>query len=284
MLPGIVGVAAFQINVLVANGFAFAVGQGIVSAFNYAVRLMELPQGLFGISLATYLLPTLSGLAAEKKYPEFRATLRDGVGYLVFINTLATVLLIVLATPIIRLLFERGTFMPQDTPDVAIALVALAPGLVAFSLVNIVGRAFYALGDTTTPMKISVFCLLVNVLLTLPLVWTLRQAGLGIANTTTGIINVALLLFALRKKLKTLELAAVRASLMSVATAACTAGLVAWGALLAWDRWMGHANLALKIGEVFVPATLSAGAYFAAAMALRVPYARDFLALVRRRR
>lgn len=284
MIPGILGVAAFQINVLVANGFAFAVGQGIVSSFNYAVRLMELPQGLFGISLATYLLPTLSGLAAEKKYPEFRATLRDGIGYLIFINTLATVLLIVLATPIIRLLFERGSFMAEDTPDVAIALVALAPGLVAFSLVNIVGRAFYALGDTSTPMKISVFCLAVNAILTLPLVWTLRQAGLGIANSTTGIINLALLLFALRKKLKTLELAPVRAQLLSLVTAACAAGLAAWGTLLVWDRWIGHSNLALKLGEVFAPAVVSAAFYFGVAMALRVPYARDFLALVKRRR
>jgi putative peptidoglycan lipid II flippase len=284
MLPGIIGVAAFQINVLVANGFAFMVGEGIVSAFNYAVRLMELPQGLFGISLATYLLPTLSGLAAEKKYPEFRATLRDGIGYLVFINALATVLLVVLATPTIRLLFERGTFLPGDTPHVAIALMTLAPGLIAFSLVNIVGRAFYALGDTTTPMKISVFCLTANVLLTVPLVWTLRQAGLGIANTTTGIINVALLLFALRKKLKTLELAPVRAHLVSVVTCAFAAGLVAWGAMLAWDGWIGHTTLPRKMGEVFVPGALSAAVYFGLAMALRVPYAKDFLALVRRRR
>src|SRR5262249_38875355 len=70
MIPGTIGVAAFQINVLVTTGLGFWVGTGIISSFNYAVRLMELPQGVFGISLATYLLPTLSGLAAEKKYDE----------------------------------------------------------------------------------------------------------------------------------------------------------------------------------------------------------------------
>src|SRR4029077_14298656 len=74
MIPGAVGVAAFQINVLITQGMAFWVGTGVVTSFTVAVRLMELPQGVFGISLATYLLPTLSGLAAEKKYPEFRAT------------------------------------------------------------------------------------------------------------------------------------------------------------------------------------------------------------------
>ncbi len=80
MLPGSLGVAAFQINVLITQGFSFWFDPTIVSTFNYSVRLMELPQGMFGISLATYLLPTLSGLAAEKKYPEFRETLRQGLG------------------------------------------------------------------------------------------------------------------------------------------------------------------------------------------------------------
>src|SRR6266487_1347429 len=110
MLPGSIGVAAFQINVLLTQCFSFWFDPTIVSTFNYSVRLMELPQGMFGISLATYLLPTLSGLAAEKKYPEFRATLRQGVGWLVFVNLLAGVLLLTLAEPMIRLLFERGLF------------------------------------------------------------------------------------------------------------------------------------------------------------------------------
>src|SRR5205085_1901988 len=110
MIPGAIGVAAFQINVAVVQGLAFWVGNGIVSSFNGAVRLMELPQGMFGISLATYLLPTLSGLATEKNYFEFRATLRNGVGTLIFLNLIASILLAVLAEPIVRLLFERGAF------------------------------------------------------------------------------------------------------------------------------------------------------------------------------
>ena len=76
---------------------------------------MELPQGMFGISLATYLLPTLSSLAAEKNYSEFRVTLRQGLGSLIFLNLIASVLLVVLAEPIVRLLFERGTFNADAT-------------------------------------------------------------------------------------------------------------------------------------------------------------------------
>ena len=138
---------------------AFWVNPQIVASFNYAVRLMELPQGMFGISLATYLLPTLAGLAAEKNHSEFRATLRHGIGTVTFLNLIAAVLLIVLAEPIVRLLFERGAFTAASTDRATFALVCLAPGLVAFSTVNILARAFYAVGDTQTPMKISVACL-----------------------------------------------------------------------------------------------------------------------------
>jgi len=285
MLPGLIGVAAFQINVLLANGFTFfAVSPEVVAAFNYAVRLMELPQGVFGISLAIYLLPTLSGLAAEKKYPEFRATLRDGVGYLLFINILATVLLVTLARPMIRLLFERGEFDVAATSRTAIALTALAPGLVAFSCVNILARAFYALHDTKTPMKISVFCLVTNLVLTLPLVWMWKEAGLGIANTTTGFLNATLLAFALRKKIARLEWAALRRHVSALLVSGAVAAIVAWGTSAWWARRLGHETLPFQAGEVFVPMFAAAVFYFALALAFRIPFAADLSALLRRRR
>ena len=162
MIPGTIGVAAFQINVTLVLAIAFWVNPQIVASFNYAVRLMELPQGMFGISLATYLLPTLAGLAAEKNYSEFRATLRHGIGTVTFLNLIAAILLIVLAEPIVRLLFERGAFTAASTDRATFALICLAPGLVAFSTVNILARAFYAVGDTQTPMKISIACLLLE--------------------------------------------------------------------------------------------------------------------------
>ena len=284
MLPGTIGVAAFQINVMLANGFTFfAVGKEIVAAFNYAVRLMELPQGVFGISLALYLLPTLSGLAAEKKYPEFRTTLRDGIGYLLFINLLATVLLLTLATPMIRLLFERGEFDAFSTHRTSIALMALAPGLVAFSCVNILARAFYALHDTKTPMKISVVCLFANALLTLPLVWVMREAGLGVANSATGFANAALLAFALRKKIARLEWSALKSHITALIPCALAAVGLAWSIRVFWESRLGHATFILKLGEVFVPMTVATLAYFGVAIAFRIPFAHDFVALIRKR-
>ncbi len=278
MIPGTIGIAAYQINVTAVQFLSFWVGTGIVSSFGYAVRLMELPQGMFGISLATYLLPTLSGLAAEKKFDEFRATLRSGLGTLIFLNGIASVLLVVLAEPIIRLLFERGRFDAMATREAALALMCLAPGLVAFSSVNILARAFYALGDTRTPMKISVFCLGLNLLLAAALVFPLRQGGLGLANTATSTINLALLLFALRKKLGRLEMESLQKTLLPLALAAVLAGLAAWGLWKFWETRMGHATLALKIGAVFVPVAAAGLVYASLSLAFKVTAAREMAA------
>src|SRR5439155_9607749 len=209
MIPGSIGVAAFQINVLIISVFSFWFDPTIVASFGYSVRLMELPQGMFGISLATYLLPALSGLAAEKKYPEFRQTLSQGLGYLAFANLIAAAIALALADPIVRLIFERGMFGPDATHRVALALACLAPGLLMFSMNNILARAFFALNDIKTPMKISVFCLFLNLGFAVWLVHPYREAGLGVANTLSATLNMALLLFALRRKLSRLGLTSI---------------------------------------------------------------------------
>jgi len=255
------------------------VGDSIVAYFLYAVRLMELPQGVFGISLATYLLPTLSGLAAEKKFDEFRKTLNDGIDHLMFINLLATVLLFTLAEPIIRLLFEHGKFHPSDTPEAAFALMCLAPGLVAFSLVNILARAFYAVGDTKTPMQISIFCLVLNLIFALVLVWRLKQGGLGIANTLSACFNVGLLFYALKRKLGRLEFGALRHMLWPIVVAGIIAGLTSWVVNLKWDLVMGHHGLAMRLGAVFVPMTVASLIYWLVALAFKVPPALEMTAL-----
>ncbi len=283
MIPGAVGVAAFQINVLITQAIAFWAGVGVVSSFTVAVRLMELPQGGFGISLATYLLPTLSGLAAEKKYPEFRAALSHGLSWLLFVNLLASALLFTLAEPMIRLLFERGEFNDVSTANSALALRCLAPGLVAFSIVNILARAFYALGDTQTPMRISIFCLSINLVFAAALVWHFKQGGLGLANTLSATMNMALLLYALRKKLKTLDLQALRKPLFVLGSAAIIAGGVAWAAASYWAAHLGHARFIFKLGEVFVPIAAASLVYLAFAMIFKTGHVTELAGLFKAR-
>jgi len=279
MIPGTIGVAAFQINVMLVQILAVWIDPRINASFDYAVRLMELPQGMFGISLATYLLTALSALAIEKNYPEFRATLRQGISTLLFANLIAATLLVVLAEPIVRLLFEHGDkFTAASTQRASFALVCLAPGLVAFSTVNVLARAFYALGDTRTPMKISLVCLALNFILAAVLITPLKQGGLGIANTATSLVNVGLLLFALRKKLGKLEMESLRDTLRPLALATVLAGVIAWCGWNFWEQTFGHASIALKIGAVFVPAGIAGGVYWLTALACKIPAAKEMTA------
>ena len=278
MIPGTIGVAAFQLNVLLVQSLAFWINPQINASFEYAVRLMELPQGMFGISLATYLLTALSGLALDKNYPEFRATLRHGIGSLLLVNLIAAALLVALAEPIMRLLFERGQFTAASTERAAFALVCLAPGLVAFSTVNVLARAFYALGDTKTPMKISLACLALNLMLAAILIVPLKQGGLGIANTVTSVCNVALLIFALRKKLGKLEMESLRDTMRPLTLAALLACVAAWCGWNSWEAWLGHATIALKIGAVFVPAGIAGGIYWLIALLCKIPAAAEMSA------
>lgn len=289
MLPGSIGVAAFQINVLLTQCFSFWFDPTIVSTFNYSVRLMELPQGMFGISLATYLLPTLSGLAAEKNYPEFRSTLRQGLGHLAFANLIAAAISLALAEPIVRLLFERGKFGPEATQRVAMAMRCLAPGLLMFSMNNILARAFFALRDIKTPMKISLFCLSLNLVFAY---WLVRhslqwhfggEAGLGAANTLSACFNLGLLLYALRRKLSRLDLGELKRSLALLTSAAVLAGVLAAVLGSLWERHLGHSTLPLKLSAVFVPGTLAGLGYWVAAYALKVPAAREMTDLLLQR-
>jgi putative peptidoglycan lipid II flippase len=282
MVPGAIGVAAFQINVVLTQSFSYWLDPTIVASFNYAVRLMELPQGVIGLSFATYLLPTLAGLAAEKKYPEFRQAVGQGLGYVFFINLLAAVLLLVLAEPIVRLLFERGKFGAEATQRAAFALACLAPGLVAYSLVNILARAFFALGDTRTPMRVSVFCLAVNLLLAALLVFPFKQGGLGIANTLSATINLALLYHALRRKLKELAPGLWRQQLPGLLVVGVLSGLAAWGASRLWEQCLGHTSLILKIGAVFGPMLLAGAVYLGLGTVFKLGAAAEIRSLARR--
>ena len=283
MLPASLGVAAFQINVLITQTFSFWFDESIVSTFNYSVRLMELPQGMFGISLATYLLPTLSGLAAEKKYPEFRQFLGQGLSYLAFANLIAAAIALGLAEPIVRLLFERGKFGPDATHRAGLALACLAPGLLMFSMSNILARAFYALKDIKTPVKISICCLVLNLGFALWLVRPYREAGLAVANTLSACFNVLLLLYALRRKLARLELAGLSRALRVLVPAAVVAGAVAWSLGRFWTSKLGHGTLPVKLGAVFVPGAIAGLVYWLLALWAKVPAATEMLGLLFRK-
>ena len=205
MLPGIAGLSAVQINLLVNSWLATGLGSGAVSWLDYAFRLMYMPIGLFGVSIATAALPGISGYAANNDTHGVRRDVSTGLRMMLMLNVPATVGLVVLATPIVALIFERGRFTAVDTAATAAALACYAPGLVGYSVVKLVSPAFYALGSSRIPVIVSAVSVGCNIGLSLVLVRLLGHRGLALGTALAALINGGLLLWMLRTRLGGLE-------------------------------------------------------------------------------
>lgn len=205
MVPGTLGVAAVNINVLVNTILATSQGDGAVSWLGYAFRLMYLPIGLFGVSIATAALPDVSRQAAASDLASIRRTVSAALRLMLMLNVPATIGLIVMAEPITALLYERGRFTSVDTAATAAALMFYAPGLLGYSAVKIASPTFYALRDSRTPVTISMISVAANLGLNLALIRILGFRGLALGTALAAIFNAGSLLWLLRRRLGGLE-------------------------------------------------------------------------------
>jgi len=205
MGPGTIGLAATQVNLFVNTLLATSQGTGAASWLTYAFRLMYLPIGLFGVSIGTAVLPAVSRHAAAGDTAGIRNTVSRGLAMMLMLNIPATLGLMVLATPIVRLLFERGLFLPADTAATAAALRWYAVGLIGYSAVRIASPTFYAIGSSRTPAIVSVSAIAVNVVASVALVRAIGFQGLALGTSIAAIVNAALLLWLLRSRLGGLD-------------------------------------------------------------------------------
>ncbi len=283
MGPGTVGMAAMQMNIFVNTTLATGQGTGAVSWLNYAFRLMYLPIGLFGVSIATALLPTVSRQSAARDIAAVRATIREGLSLMLVLNVPATVGLIVLATPIIRLLFERGAFTPIDTAATAAALQFYAVGLLGYSVVRIVSPTFYALGQNRVPVIVSVVSVALNIVISLALVGVLGYRGLALATAIASLVNAATLLALLHRRLGGLEESRLLGSLVRIVVAAAVMGVAAATAEYYLAIWVPGRSIVVQIFRVGGAITAGLCVLAAAAWLLRIREFTQGVALVTRR-
>jgi putative peptidoglycan lipid II flippase len=227
MVPGTLGVAAVNINVLVNTYLATGQEQGAVSWLGYAFRLMYLPIGLFGVSIATAALPDVSRHAAAEDLAAVRQTVSGALRLMLMLNVPAMVGLMVLADPIVALLYQRGQFSPADTHATAAALMFYAPGLLGYSIVKIASPTFYSLRDSRTPVTISVASVLTNLALNVALVRVLGFRGLALGTATAALLNAVVLLWLLRRRIGGLDGRALAVSSAKIAGASAVMALVA---------------------------------------------------------
>ena len=241
MAPALIGLSVTQVNILVSTILASYFPGGPTYLF-YGMRLIHFPLGIFGVALATALLPSLSTQAAKGELDALRGTLGFGLRLIFFIIVPAMVGLILLRVPIVHLFFEHGRFSAADTQGTAAAVLAYAVGLWAFAGVRIVISAFYSLQDTRTPVLVAVVALAANIALSLLLMGPLRHAGLALATALSAILNMGLLLVFLTRRLGAFGWEAilrsharvVLASVPIVVTCLWVAGLGVWAQPEVW--------------------------------------------------
>lgn len=245
MLPATFGASIHQINVLLSKAFAASVGDGAVSWLYSADRLIELPLGVFAVSMAVAALPSLSEHAAAGRTEKYKETLTNGLRQVLFIMVPAAVGLIVLALPAISVVFQRGQFTHDDSQAAATALALFAVGLPAVAATRVVVQGFYALQDTRTPVLVGLVSVGAFWIGARTLTGPMGHGGIALATSIAACINLCFCLVLLRWKVGTLGLRRVGATLARTVPAAVLMGGAAFGVAMLGDFEAGAAGLDL---------------------------------------
>lgn len=282
LMPRVVGAGIYQINIVVDRMLAslhLIVGQGAVAALYYGNRLFHLPLALFSVALATAALPVMSSLAVEKDAANFKKTLSFSLRNMLFLSLPASVGLMVLSRPIIKVIFEHGEFTSYSTEMTTSVLFFYAIGLVAYGGVRILVAAFHAMQDTLTPVKTAFFTLIANISLNIILMVPLKAGGLALATSIAGFINLILLYKILQRRIGLFEAKNMLNPFIKILSASAVMGLVSYllTLVLPWDGGMKNA--------VSLVAVILAGmiVYLVTCLLLKVSEIKVILSWIRKR-
>lgn len=200
MIPALFGVSVGQLNLLLDTMIASFLATGSISWLYYSDRLLEFPLGLFGIAIATVILPTLSRNHVAKDDKAFQNNVDWAVKMVCVLGIPAATGLYVLAEPMLLTIFQRGEFSPADANKAAASLMAYSFGLLSFMLVKVLAPGFYSRQDTKTPVRFGIWCMAANMVFNLILVWPYDYVGLAMATSLSASLNALLLYRALHKR------------------------------------------------------------------------------------
>lgn len=201
--PVLIGVAVTQVNSIVDRTIASTLVEGSISALNYATKLNQFVMGMFIVSISSVIYPMLSKLSTENNKKKFKESIVTAINVVTLIIIPISVGAIILAQPIVKLLFQRGEFDARATQMTSIALVFYSIGMLGFGLRDILGKIFYSLQDTKTPMMNGIIAMILNIVLNLVFVkyTNMGLGGLAFATSISSLVTITLLSVSLRKKI-----------------------------------------------------------------------------------
>ncbi|MEQ1861801.1 MAG: murein biosynthesis integral membrane protein MurJ, partial [Chthoniobacteraceae bacterium] len=285
MGPAILAASSVQVNVMINTMFASTLEDGAVTWLQFAFRLMQLPLGIFGVAIATVTLPLVARSAAAGNTAEFSAILARGLRLAFLLTIPSTIGLILLAEPIISVIYERGKFTAFETAQTAEALRFYALGLAAYAGTKVLGPAFYAIDRRKTPMVVSFCEIAVNLLLNWLFTFRLGMGhkGLALATGCVALTNFAALYVLMHRQTKRLE---TRALVTLLARLAVPCALLA-GICLAARAWPLAAWATMpfipKLAWLFGAIAAGVAAFFGSAALFRIEEIDDVLGMVKRK-
>jgi len=279
MGPALIGNASGQINVLVNTNFAAGlrdasghVMNGPVSWLAYAYRFFVLPLGVFGIAIASAALPRLSRSAAQLNFDDFRQTLSRSILMILLLTIPASVGLAVLGESMIGIVYQHGRFLASDTHQTGIALACYAAGLAGYSVMKLLSPAFYSLGDSRTPMYVSLVAVLVNALAAFTMVRLVGfgHAGLAASASIVSTFSSIALLLLLRTKIGGLPLRPLFSAFVKITAAAALMGVVCRALVLGIHAEI-HTPTIARIADIVIGVPTGAVSFYAVAALLKAP-------------
>ncbi|MHB8571848.1 MAG: murein biosynthesis integral membrane protein MurJ [Candidatus Dormibacteria bacterium] len=281
MLPISLGLAATQVNLVVDRVLASILPEGRIAALGYANYVAQVPLGTFSAALAMVVFPYLAQDAALGRMDFLRAKALTALRLNLFVLIPSAAGLAALSGPIIEFVFQRGKFTAASTHETQIALLFFCVGIYSQAGVAFLVRVFYAVRDVTTPLRVAVMTIVVNVLLNLGLVWWplhLQQGGLALGTSLAATFNLVLLGRTARVRLGGLDLRGLAGALARAAAGSAVMAAMAWGAYTVMvQRHTPH------FAALMVSVLLGGAIYLASAQVLRSQELRLGLDLVRRR-
>jgi putative peptidoglycan lipid II flippase len=283
MGPGTIGLAATQINIFVNTLLATSQGTGAASWLTYAFRLIYLPIGLFGVSIATAVLPAAARHAAIEDRAAIRETVSRGLSLMLTLNVPATFGLVALGIPIVRLLFERGQFSPDDTAATAAALQFYALGLVGYSTARITSPVFYALGESRTPVMVGIVSVAVNLVASIALVRPIGFLGLALGTSLAALTNGGLMLLLLGRRLHGVNGARLASTLLRVVLASLLMAAAAIAVENTLDRFAPDRSAIMQAARLTATIGVSLATLVISAKVLRIQEFDESITFVRER-
>lgn len=281
-LPIILSFGLGQIPVVVYQNLASSLPPGSLSSFMYAYRLQQLPIGIFAYSVGLAIFPTLTEAISLNRLQLFRDSFSLALRSIMFITIPISVGMMVLAQPLISVVYQHGVFTYKDTLATVPSMVFFAFGIVEQSASVVLPRTFYALQDTWTPVLLSGITLVVNIVLMNVLVKPLAQGGLALAISISGIVNMLLLLYFLKRKISLIDGRRIMVSLAKILFASAIMGIVVWLAFRFTSKFAGT-NFLGSLFNLMVGILVGIVIYFFLALALRMQEMKFILQIVRRK-